>query len=260
MCWQLSIISPSGGSIGIGFAIPSTLAKNIIDQLKNSGHIRRGWLGVHIQNVSQDIADAIGLGQAHGALIAGVTTDGPAAKAGIQAGDVIVTFDGKDVPDMHRLPLMVAETDVDKTVDVGIFRKGQSLTLKVKVGELKAKESAEQDNDQVEPAQPATPTAQKVDDLGLSVAPLTDTLRTRYGIKKTVTGMVVTAIIPDGLAADQNLQPGDVIAEAAQTEVKTAQDLIDRAKTAKKNSKPLLLLINRKDELQYVAIAFGKKK
>jgi serine protease Do len=256
-----AIFSPSGGSIGIGFAIPSSLAKNIVDQLKSSGHIRRGWLGVRIQNVTQDIADGLGLSQAKGALVSSVTPDGPAAKAGLEQGDVILSFDGKDVPDMHRLPLMVAETDVDKTVDVVVFRKGQSMTLKVKVGELSAKESASEDeNDDEKEVAPASPASEKIEDLGLSVATLNDTLRTRFGIKKAVTGVVVITTAPDSIAADVGIQPGDVISEAAQQEVKTPKELIAQVKEAKKSMKPLLLLINRKDDLQFVAITFAKKK
>jgi serine protease Do len=255
-----AIFSPSGGSIGIGFAIPASLVKNIIDQLKSNGHIRRGWLGVHIQNVTQDIADGLGLSQAKGALVSNVTPDGPAAKAGVQAGDVIVTFDGKDVPDMHRLPLMVAETDVDKAVDMVVFRKGQPVTLKVKIAELQGKEAAEESDNAKEPAAPAVPASEKIEDLGLSVAPLTDTLRTRFGVKKTVNGLVVISVSPDGPAAEQGVQAGDVISEAAQQDVKTPKDLIEKVKSAKKNNKPLLLLVNRKDELQFIAITFGKKK
>ncbi|MGB9153437.1 MAG: DegQ family serine endoprotease [Alphaproteobacteria bacterium] len=255
-----AIYSPSGGSIGIGFAIPSALAKNIVDQLKSNGHIRRGWLGVRIQNVSQDIADSLGMGEPRGALVSSATPDGPAAKAGIQVGDVIVSFDGKEVPDMHRLPLMVAETDVDKTVDVGVIRKGQPVTLKVKVGELSVKDTEDENDTKKEPATPATPNVEKIDDLGVSVAPLTDALRTRFDIKKGVAGVVVTALSPDSVAADQGVQVGDVISEASQQEVKATKDVAEAAKQAKKNSKPLLLLINRKDDLQFVAINFGKKK
>ena len=198
-----AIFSPSGGSIGIGFAIPSTLVKNIIDQLKTSGHIRRGWLGVRIQNVTQDIADGLGLGQPRGALVSSVSPEGPAVKAGLQAGDVITNFDGKEVPDMHRLPLMVAETDVDKTVDVVVFRKGQNVTLKVKIAELKGKESADEEASEETAVVPKAPAADKIDDLGISAATLTDTLRTRFGIKKTVSGVVVVTITPDSIAADQ---------------------------------------------------------
>ncbi|MDR3425498.1 MAG: DegQ family serine endoprotease [Alphaproteobacteria bacterium] len=255
-----AIYSPSGGSIGIGFAIPSALAKNIVDQLKTSGHIKRGWLGVRIQNVTQDIADSLGLGQARGALVSSVSPDGPAAKAGVLAGDVIIGFDGKDVPDMHRLPLMVAETDVNKTVDLVVFRKGKNVTLKVKIGELTAKESADEDEGQTENAPSAIPGAEKVEELGLTAAPVTDPLRSRYDIRKGVAGVVVTSVSEGSVAADQGIQTGDVVTEAAQQEVKTPKELSERAKQAKTAGKPLLLLINRKDDLQYVAITLGKKK
>jgi len=255
-----AIFSPSGGSIGIGFAVPSSLAKNIVDQLKTHGHIRRGWLGVHIQNVTQDIADGLGLGQPRGALVSSVTADGPAAKAGVQAGDVIVTFDSKDVTDMHRLPLMVAETDVDKTVDLGVFRKGQNVTLKVKIGEMNIKEDTEEGAAKPENAVPAAPAGmEKIEGLGLSVAPLTDTLRTRFDIKKDVVGVVIIAVNPDSPVADQGFRPGDVISEAAQQEIKTPKALAEQVRQAKKGSKPLLLLINRQGELQFVAVTLGKK-
>ncbi len=255
-----AIISPSGGSIGLAFAIPSTLAKNIVEQLKSHGHIRRGWLGVRIQSVTQEIADSLGMGQAKGALISSVSPDGPAAKAGIQAGDVIVTFDGKDVSDMHRLPLMVAETDIDKSVDVGVFRKGQTVKLKVKVGELSAKESADEEEEKADSKSPAPPAGEKVEELGLTVSPITDVLRKRLDVKKGVNGVLVTAMTPDSVAGDQGVLVGDVISEAAQQEVKSAKDLIERARQAKKDNKPLLLLVNRKDELQFIAITLAKKK
>ncbi len=255
-----AIISPSGGSIGLAFAIPSSLAKNIVEQLKSNGHIRRGWLGVRIQSVTQEIADGLNLGQPRGALVSSASPDSPAAKAGIQAGDVIVSFDGKDVPDMHRLPLMVAETDVDKTVDIGIVRKGQSLTVKVKVGELSSKETDDEEENPKDKPHAAPTGAEKVDDLGLSAAPLTDALRTRFEIKKGVSGVVVTSVAPEGIAADQGIQVGDVISEAGQQEVKKPKELSEQVKQAKKNGRPLLLLINRHDDLQFMAITFGKKK
>lgn len=255
-----AIFSPSGGSIGIGFAIPSSLAKNIIDQLRSNGHIRRGWLGVHIQMVTQDIADSLGLHTAKGALISGITPDGPAAKAGIQAGDVITNFDGKEVPEMRRLPLMVAETEVDKTVNVTVFRKGEDVNLKVKVGELQVKEDANQEQTPEEQAAPVTPASEKIEELGINTAALTDTLRTRFDIKKEVKGLIVIKVAPDSLAADQGLDIGDVITEAAQQDVKTSKDLIEQVKLAKKEGKPLLLLVNRKDDLRFVAITFAKKK
>ncbi len=256
-----AIFSPSGGSIGIGFAIPSSLAKNVIDQLRDHGHIQRGWLGVRIQMVTQDIADSLGLDKAKGALVSSVTPEGPAAEGGLQSGDVILTFDGKDVPEMRRLPLMVAETEVGKTVDMGVFRKGANVTLKIKIGELSAKEEPETaTEDQGQPKTPAVPETEKLEYLGMSIAPLSDSLRTKYEVKKDVNGVIVTAITPDGIAAEQGLEVGDVVSEAAQQDVKNVGDLAEQVKEAKKDSKPLLLLVNRKDDLRFVAISFGKKK
>jgi len=131
-----AIYSPSGGSIGIGFAIPSALAKPVIAQLQQYGKPRRGWLGVRIQAVTDEIAESLGLDKAHGALVASVSDKGPAQLAGIQPGDIVLTFDGKDVTDMKRLPRIVAETPIEKTVKVAVWRKRQQQVLDVKVGEL----------------------------------------------------------------------------------------------------------------------------
>jgi serine protease Do len=228
--------------------------------LRDHGHIRRGWLGVRIQAVTQDIADSLGLDKARGALVSSVTPDGPAAKAGLLPGDVILTFDGKEVPEMRRLPLMVAETDADKMVPVVVFRKGEKTNLQIKIGELSAKEEADDQKPEPKEAEQPAPNAEKVDELGINAAPLTDTLRTRYDIKKDVSGVIVTNVSSDGIAADQGIDVGDVISQAAQQDIKTPKDLVEQIKQAKKGSKPLLLLVNRKDDLRYVAITFGKKK
>jgi serine protease Do len=255
-----AIFSPTGGSVGIGFAIPSALAKNVIEQLRDHGKIRRGWLGVRIQMVTQDIADSLGLGKARGALISSVTPEGPAAKAGLLAGDIVLSFDGKDVSEMRRLPLMVAQTDVDKAVDADVFRKGQTITVKIKVGELQAKDDAEdKPADQDKPEENAVK-ADKIEDLGISVTPVADALRTKYDIKKGINGLVVTLVSPDSIAADQGMMIGDVISEAAQHELKTAKDLTDQIKSAKKDTKPLLLLVNRKDDMRFVAVTLTKRK
>lgn len=255
-----AIFSPSGGSIGIGFAIPSSLAKNVIDQLRDRGHIRRGWLGVRIQAVTQDIADSLGMEKARGAMVSSVTPDGPAAKAQIQPGDVILNFDGKDVTEMRRLPLMVAGTEADKVVNITVFRKGEKIDLKIKVGELSSKEEADSDKPEAPEKNAAIANTEKVDDLGISAAPLTDALRSRFDVRKDVKGVIITSLSGDGVAADQGIEVGDVISEASQQEVKSVKDLRELVKQAKKGSKPLLLLVNRKDDLRYVAITFGKKK
>lgn len=255
-----AIFSPSGGSIGIGFAIPSSLAKNIVDQLRTHGSIRRGWLGVHIQTVTPEIAEGLNLSKPRGALVSSVNPDGPGAKAGIQQGDVILTFDGKEVSDMHRLPLMVAETDVDKTIAVTVFRKGKEENLKVKIGELQAKDDMDEKSDEHQQATPEIPNAEKIPELGISVASLTDSLRKRFEIGKDVKGIIVVNVADEGLAADNGIDPGDVVIESGQQEVKSTKIFADQVKTAKKNEKSLLLLINRKDDLRFVAISFAKKK
>ena len=256
-----AIFSPSGGSIGIGFAIPSSLVKNIADQLREHGKIRRGWLGVHIQSVTPEIAQTLSMSTPKGALIAGVSADGPAEKGGIQTGDVILSFDGKDISEMRRLPLMVAETEVDKTVNVKILRKGEEVTLRVKVGELKGKNDPDDEDEKpVEKPTPSAPAADKVDDLGISVSPVNDKLRSRFDIAKNVKGLVVIKINPDSITNDQGLQVGDVISEAAQQELQASKELADLVKTSKKDNKPLLLLVHHKDDMRFVAIRFDKAK
>jgi serine protease Do len=162
---------------------------------------------------------------------------------------------------MHRLPLMVAETEVDKAVPMKVFRKGQDISLTVKIAELQAKDDTDENaKDKDNAAEPATPNAEKIGDLGISVAPLTDTLRKRFEIEKGTKGVVVTFVAEDGVAAESGIEPGDVITESGQQEVKSPKDLADQVKAAKKDGKALLLLVNRKDDLRFVAITFGKKK
>lgn len=255
-----AIFSPSGGSVGIGFAIPSSLAKSVVEQLKTTGHTRRGWLGVRIQAVTPEIAESLGIGKPRGALVSSITADGPAAKAKIEVGDVIVSFDGKDVPDMHRLPRIVAETDIDKAVNMTVIRKGKEVLLKVKVGELDNSDEAD-----MKPAEAKEPEAlknnsEKIDDLGINVLPVTDALRKKYELGKNTTGVLVLSANPDGLAADYGLQEGDVISEASQQDIKTGKELEEIVKKAKKDNRPVLLLVDRKGDLRFVAVSFGKDK
>jgi serine protease Do len=256
-----AIYSPSGGSIGIGFAIPSSMAKNVVDQLREHGHIRRGWLGVRIQNVTPEIAESLGIGKPRGALVSSISPKGPAAEANFEVGDVIVSFDGKDIPDMHRLPRVVAETDVDKAVPVIVLRKGKEVTLHVKVGELDTSaEEAQEQEEAHEEMKPSPVNAEKVEEIGISAAPLNDSLRKRYDIKKDVKGLVVVTVNPNGSAADRGIQTGDIINEAAQQEVATVKELNELVRKAKKDNKPLLLLVDRKGDLRFITLNFGKKK
>jgi serine protease Do len=254
-----AIFSPSGGSIGIGFAVPASMAKSVIEQLKTSGHVKRGWLGVRIQSVTPEIAESLGLGKARGALVSTVTPDGPAAKAHIEPGDIIVAFDGKEVSEMHRLPRIVAETPVDKSVPVTVLRKGKEIVLQVKAGELESHEEAEDKPAEKEAAQPSPTGVEKIDDLGLSVAPISDAVRKRYDLDKDSSGVVVTNTVIDGPAAENGIQSGDVISEASQHEIKAPKDFAELVKKAKKEGKPILLLVDRKGDMRFVAVNFAKK-
>ena len=246
-----AIYTPTGGSVGIGFAIPSNVARNVIDQLKASGHVSRGWLGVRIQNVGADIAASLGLDEARGALVSGVTEGGPAEDAGIQEGDVIVSFDGRDVTDDRALPRIVAETPAGSTVDVEIIRRGQSRTLQVMVALLAEDEAAANDDD---PDLPLDEDAQDLSRLGATLEPLDGDSRARYGIENNVQGVLVVEVDFDGPARDK-LHPGDVIVEVAQTEVRSPDEvemLIDREIQAGRSA--VLLRVNSGGDESYIGV------
>ena len=253
-----AIYSPSGGSVGIGFAIPSNLAKPIIEQIRQFGHPRRGWIGVRIQSVSADLAEGLKLPNAKGALIASVTPGGPAEAAGIKQGDVVLKFDGRDVTEMRGLPRIVAETPVAKSVDVTVWRKGKEVNLSAKVGEYPENE----DQASVEPAsqQPAPEDqGSKVESLGIDLAALDQNGRDKYGLSGDAEGVLVTDVDQNGPAAEKDLRPGDVIVEVDQKAVKSPGDVRDRVKAAQDNGyRVVTLLVNRKGDFQWVAVKIGK--
>jgi serine protease Do len=249
-----AIISPTGGSIGIGFAVPSNSAIQVIDQLKEYGETRRGWLGVHVQNVTEEIADSLGLKHPEGALVAQVSPNSPAAAAGLKPSDVILKFDGQAIDDMRDLPKAVASTPIGKDVAVELLRSGQTVDVTVKVGRLPEQDDVEDaadqggDSDLVEP--------QREELLGLSLAPLTDELRNQYGIGDTVEGVIITEVKPDSPAAKKNVKPGDVIVEVTQEKVRQPQDVVSRLMAIKRSGRRsvLLLLSDAKGELRFVAV------
>jgi serine protease Do len=248
------IISPSGGSIGIGFAVPSKTVASVVSQLQQFGELRRGWLGVRIQTVTDEIAESLNIKPARGALVAGVDDKGPAKPAGIEPGDVIVTFDGKDIKEPKDLSRVVADTAVGKEVAVILIRKGQEETHKVTLGRL-------EDTDKAQPAsvkkdEPADkPVTQKA--LGLDLATLSKDLRTKYKIKDSVKGVLVTGVDGASDAADKRLSAGDVIVEVAQEAVGSAADIKKRVDQLKKDGKKsvLLLVSNGEGELRFVALS-----
>jgi serine protease Do len=249
------IISPSGGSIGIGFAVPSKTVAGVVDQLRQFGELRRGWLGVRIQTVTDEIGESLNIKPARGALIAGVEDKGPAKPAGIEPGDVVVKFDGKDIKEPKDLSRVVADTAVGKEVEVLIIRKGQEETKKVTLGRL-------EDNDKAvlaaaktkeEPAE--KPVTQKA--LGLDLANLSKDLRSRYKVKDSVKGVVITSVDGASDAADKRLSPGEVIVEVAQEAVNNTGDVKKRVDQLKKDGKKsvLLLVSNADGELRFVALS-----
>ena len=249
------IISPSGGSIGIGFAVPSKTVAGVVDQLRQFGELRRGWLGVRIQGVTDEIAESLNIKPARGALIAGIDDKGPAKPAGLEPGDVVVTFDGKDIKEPKDLSRVVADTAVGKEVDVVIIRKGKEETHRVTLGRL-------DDNDKAQPAsvksneQPADkPVTQKA--LGLDLATLSKDLRTRFKIKDSVKGVLITGVDGASDAEEKRLAAGDVIVEVAQEAVSNAADIKKRVDQLKKDGKKsvLLLVSNADGELRFVALS-----
>ena len=248
------IISPTGGSIGIGFAVPSKTVAGVVDQLRQFGELRRGWLGVRIQQVTDEIAESLNIKPARGALIAGVDDSGPAKPAGIEPGDVVVRFDGKDIKEPKDLSRVVADTAVGKEVDVVVIRKGEEQTRKVTLGRLA---------DTDKPVQASTKTQEPVEKpvtqkaLGLDLATLSKDLRTRYKIKDSVKGVIITSVDGTSDAADKRLSPGEVIVEVAQEAVSSAADVKKRVDQLKKDGKKsvLLLVSNAEGELRFVALS-----
>jgi len=249
-----AIYSPSGGSIGIGFAIPSSLAKPVMLQLKEYGKTRRGWLGVRIQGVSDEIAESLGLDKARGALVASVSDKGPAQAAGIQPGDIVLKFDGKDVTDMKRLPRIVAETPIDKPVKVTVWRKRQEQTIDVTVGELDESEKvAAAPSGQPTPAPGGSGPTIKA--LGLTLSNVTPELKQKFSLSDDADGVIVVDVASDSPASEKGVRPGDIIVEVAQQEVKDAAQVTAKIDEAKKiGRKSILLLVDRAGDLRFVAL------
>jgi serine protease Do len=246
-----AIFSPSGGSIGIGFAIPSNQARVVIDQLREFGYTRRGWIGVRIQSVDAELAEGRGLEVPTGALVANVSPGGPAEAAGIIAGDVILDFDGKPVHDMRQLPRIVAETPIGKTVEVLVWRDRKEVRLNLEVGELDEQQEAAA----TAPDQPTMPEQGEVPLIGVSVATLTPEIRQAFDIGEEITGVVITEVAADSAAAEKGLQPGDIIIDVDQKPVASPDDVEARVQEARDNGQRVVtLLIERRGDARWVAL------
>ncbi len=255
-----AILSPTGGSVGIGFSIPANLAKKVVAQLIEFGETRRGWLGVRIQTITEDLAAGLGLDRPRGALVADVTKGGPADKAGIKPRDVIIAFDGVEVKRMRDLPRIVAETPVGKVVVVRILRDGRELELKVKLGRL---EEGEKLMAAQEKAKEKEKTAE-AELLGMTLAPLDEARRKALKVpEKVKEGVVVLKVTPGSDAEKKGMMRGDVITEAGGRKVKSPQDIAARIKAyRKKGRKAIEMLVLRKAadyEPRFVAVWIEKK-
>jgi serine protease Do len=239
-----AIFSPNGGSVGVGFAIPSNTVKTVVSQLRSSGSVERGWLGVTIQNVTPEIATAIGLKDPHGALVSDVVGDGPSADK-LKTGDVILSFDGKRVESSRELPKLVAATAPDASVKVEVLRQGEDKTVEFKLGKFDADRMASN-----EPADSGK--AASSDRLGATLAPMTPTARAQLGLDDNTDGVVITSLEGTGRAADAGLEVGDVILQVGDTTVKTPSD-VDHALHASK-SDAVLMQISRHGNRLFVGV------
>jgi len=250
-----AIFSPTGGSVGIGFSIPSNLVKDIIGQLKKYGATRRGWVGVSIQQITPEIAQGMGLPSSAGALISSVDAGGPAAKAGLKNGDVVVAFDNKPIADNRALPRIVADTPAGKTVNVDVLRGGKKQTVKLTVAKLQDQEKRKEAPPKTAQApQPPKPKS-KVAQLGLSLSAIDADTRNQYKIPSDIHGVLVTDVDPESAAADKNLRPGDIIVEVQNQAVRTPDDIAKKVEAdAKAGRKLEMLLVNRGGQVTFVAL------
>jgi serine protease Do len=251
-----AIYSPSGGSIGIGFSIPANMVKAVVAQLKDFGHPRRGWLGVRIQQVTPDIAESLGLKDASGAMVAGVNDGGPADKAKIHNGDIILKFNNQDVKEMRSLPRIVADSEVGKQVPVLLWRDGKEVTVQATLAE-KPDDVQTAATTTAKPEQKST----EISGLGLKLAPITQEMKDKFSLGADQKGVVITDVAPNSSAAERGLKAGDVIVEVQQGEVGSPAEVQQKVDTVKKeNRKSVLMLIQRQDGLQWVPLSLSGDK
>jgi serine protease Do len=238
-----AIFSPTGGSIGIGFAIPAAAAKRVVAELREKGTVARGWLGVHIQSVTPDLADSLGLDKPRGAMVSKVSNGGPAAKAGVKRGDLITEVDGQGVKNARALPGMVAKFPAGRSVSLGILRKGKQLKLTTVIG-----------------ARPGSPEvaslpAEKKQLMGMQLSQLDPAARRQFGIPEDIHGVAVVAVAAGSRAAEKGIAPGDVIVEVGNEAVATPNDVRIRIERAKEHTrKTVLFLVSRRTEQRFVAL------
>jgi serine protease Do len=249
-----AIFSPTGASVGIGFAVPTALANPVITQLKTSGRIERGWLGIKIRTVTEEFADSVGLKKASGAFIESVSKDSPASKAGIIKGDIITKFDGKEIKEMRNLPRVVAETKIGKTVTVEVWRKNAFKELSITVGELKEAEKA--DNSTGNESKEKLSNGKTNDILGLSIAAINPALASRYNIPEDVIGAVIIEVKQNSEAEKRKIKSGDLIIQVGDIVTKTPQDVINAVAELRKQGRKfaLIQIARQKEEATFIPL------
>ena len=258
-----AIYSPSGTNAGLAFSIPSNLFKQVAEQIREFGRVRRGWIGVSYQSVTDDIAESFSLDRARGVLVANVAADGPAAKAGLKRNDIILNFAGQEVPDLRRFPRLVANARVGNTVDVVVWRGGKELPLKLRIGEQEEPEKTNVSAPGGTPKKPAEPdqaVTSTIEQLGLTLQKVSDQLREKYGLGENVKGVVITKVAPNSPAAEKQLLAGDIILEVDQKAVTTPQEiaeLVGKLQAQKKRS--VLLFVERQGDPRFAALRLTAK-
>ena len=247
-----AIFSPSGGSIGIGFAIPSAFARPIVDQLKATGKVERGWIGARIQPVNEEIAEAVGLDKSRGAMIGAVDQASPAAQAKLQPGDVILSFDGKPIDRSRQLPRLVADAAPDTVVKLSVWRDGKEQEVELKVAALNPNRPAPPPS---EPEKPKPPTS--VDVLGLKLTKLTAELRKQFSLPETAKGVVITEVPQNSPGAAQGLRPGDLVIAVGHELVGSLEEVQQKVAASKKNGrKNVLVRVEREGNTRFIALPF----
>jgi serine protease Do len=244
-----AIFSPNGGNIGIGFAIPSNQVRDIVAELRENGSVERGWLGVQIQPIDEDLADSLGLAGTQGALVTDVVDGSPAAKGGVQAGDVVTRFNGQEIDSPRTLSRSVASAPPSRPAKLTVWRDGRSRELTVELGEFA-------DSGAVVAASPATGQSGS-GALGLTLQRLTDETRSQLGLPSSVEGALVTNVLPGSTAAEKGIRPGDVITRVNQKPVNSVGDAVAALNAAREAKETALLLVRRGDAQRFVALSFS---
>ena len=250
-----AIFSPTGGNVGIGFAVPSSSAMPIVAELREKGSVTRGWLGVHIQGMTEELAQALGLDRPRGAAVVDVTEGGPADKAGIQPGDVILEFGGTKIDELRDLPRAVADAEIGSTVGTTIWRNGERITVEPQIARLEQEDTAAAGD-----RKPPSAESEPAGELGLVIGPLDTNSRSELGIPEDVQGALVMRVDPQSIAAREGVRPGDIISRVGSKPVKSPKDLAEAVRAAKQSDqRSIALLIRRDGRAQYVAIPLTDK-